>query len=165
MNHATDDDRLLEDVMADGLPPEFRAMLLGETLRQARRRRWARQTRPVAATLAVLAGLAALLWRTASPPSVTREATSQSVAIVRSQPLPASRLITTRPLSADHLVGTFASAQIVQTPPADGQVHLIDDAELLALAAPKPAALVRWGSDAPELVFVNPADQQAFPKN
>ena len=32
---------------------------------------------------------------------------------------------------------------------------MIGDAELLALAAPRPAALVRMGSGAPELIFAD----------
>ena len=41
-----------------------------------------------------------------------------------------------------------------------GQVRELDDAELLALAAPKPVALVRLSPNAAELVFANPDDQK-----
>ena len=48
MNRPTDNERLLDDMLSEAVPADFREALLGETLRLAcRRRRW-RQTRRAA---------------------------------------------------------------------------------------------------------------------
>ena len=39
----------------------------------------------------------------------------------------------------------------------------IDDEQLLALLAGKPAALVRRGPNQVELIFLNPEDEKGFP--
>jgi len=164
MNHPTDTEGLLDAVLAEGTPAGFREALLGETLRLARRRRWARQTRRAATTLAVLAGLAALVWKNLPLRPATPGATRRSAAVVRTQPLPAAALVLTRPLTRECVVSSALSAPVVQTTP-DGQFRIIDDSELLTLVAPKPVALVRWTPHAAELVFLDPADQKAFFSN
>jgi hypothetical protein len=42
---------------------------------------------------------------------------------------------------------------------------MINDDELLALLADKPAILIRTGPHSEELVFANPEDQKGFPLN
>jgi len=161
MNHPTDTEGLLDAVLAEGTPAEFREALLSDTLRLARRRRWVRQTRRAATTLAVLAGLAALVWKNLPLRPATPAVTRRSAAVVQTQPLPATALVLTRPLAPECVVSSALSAPVVQTTP-DGQFRIIDDSELLTLVAPKPVALVRRAPNLAELVFVNAADREAF---
>ena len=55
-------DRLLADVLNEGVAADFREGLLNETLRLARRRRGFRQVRRAASALAVLVGVGLLVW-------------------------------------------------------------------------------------------------------
>lgn len=170
MNRAPDPHRddLLADVLAETAPAEFRAALLGETLRLARRRRRVRQaTRalPVAAAL-VIAGFFG--WSPAVPPkrplsappasaapSILLPPVSASYALIRTQSLPTGALVQTPPLSSVAHVVSVASAATIHTPAGRGVVPLVNDAELLALVSPRTAALVRVGSHEQELIFVN----------
>jgi hypothetical protein len=72
-------------------------------------------------------------------------------------------IVVTEPLSADHLVASVAIAEMIQT--SSGNFRVINDDELLALVAPRPAALVRLGPHSEQLFFVNPADEKGFPVN
>ncbi len=160
MNLPIDHERLLDEVLADGLPADFRETLLGATLRLVRRRRRMRQARRAVTTLAVLAALAALVWQNFPTRPVT-----DGAAIVRTRLLPAGALVATRPLPAECRVASVRTADIVTTPPGGGPFRVIDDNELLALVAPTPVALVRWAPNVAELVFVNPRDRAAWLRN
>lgn len=169
MNHEADNEPLLNDVLAESAPPDFRKALLDQTLYLARRRRRRRQTRRAAALLAVAGGLLSALvwqkltWRPAalSPPMAI--AHNQNYTLVRTRPLPAGAIVNTRTLSAGQLVASAATVEMVQT--TTGNFRVLNDDELLALIGSRPAALVRVGPQAEELVFVNPADAKGFPVN
>ena len=165
MNRQNDNERLLADVLAGGDAAGFREALLSETLRLARRRRHFRRARQAAAVVAMLAGIALLAWHSLPPQVKSPEARRQNYAVVHSQPLPAAALVMTRPLANDRLVASFTNVQRVQTAPRGGQFREIDDDELLALAEPKPAALVRLGPHTAELIVLNSTDQEAPPPN
>ena len=151
--------RLLDDVLAETAPADFRTALLGETLRLARgRRRW-RQARRTSAVLAVALLLGVAVWRNLPSRGSGAGPAVAACEIVHTQPLPADAIIRTRPLGVDQWVGSIASVGVVRTTAADGMLHLLSDEELLALAAPEPAALVRVGPHAQELIFVKPAEE------
>jgi hypothetical protein len=57
------------------------------------------------------------------------------------------------------------NVHLVQTSQGDGQFREIGDDELLALAEPKPAALVRLGPHTAELVVLNATDGETPPPN
>ena len=61
MQRPTDNERLFADALADAGPADFRASLLGETLRRARRRRHVRQASRVGIVIGLAAALGALL--------------------------------------------------------------------------------------------------------
>ena len=88
MNDSADNERLLEDVLSEAVPADFREALLGETLRLARRRRRFRQTRRAVSAVAVLAALAALVWQSLPPRGVVPQKAGKSYVVVRTQPLP-----------------------------------------------------------------------------
>jgi hypothetical protein len=167
MNHEPDNEQLLADVLAEAAPADFREALLGETLRLAcRRRRW-RQTRRAAALLVAL-GLLAVLVRQNFPtppraPMPVTKAKVKSYELVCTQPLSAGAMVVTRPLSAGQLVASGATTEMVQT--SSGNFRVINDDELLALVASRPAALVRLSPHSERLIFADPDDERGFPVN
>jgi len=165
MTRRTDNERLLADVIAGESDVAFHEALLGETLRLARRRRRFRQAQRGAAVVAVLVGLAALVWQYFPPRVVSPSMDKGSYAIIRTQPLPAAAIVTTQPLVADLLVASVTTVNVVETLPDSGLFREIGDDELLAMVAPKVAALVRLGPHTAELVVLDPSGQDASPPN
>ena len=168
MNNRTDKDSLLAEVLAEASPSDFRAAMLAETLRLARRRRQFRQARQAAGVLALMSLLAVLAAQHFSKPPVVsaplaKNVVHQSYELVRTQPLPASAIVSTRSFSATGLAASIPNFTEIAT--VSGGFRLINDDELLALLADKPAVLIRTGPHSEELVFANPEDQKGFPLN
>jgi hypothetical protein len=168
MNHEADNGLLLNDVLAEAAAPDFRGAMLDQMLGLARRRRRWRQTRRVAGIVAVLGLLGILVWQKnlphrASAPVTVAKVVEKSCTLVRTQPLSAGELVTTQPLAPEQFITSVATVKIVQSGKPDYRV--IDDDQLLALFTFHPAALVRVGPHAVQLVFVNPADEKGFPVN
>lgn len=163
MNKPTDNQNLLAEVLAEATPADFRATMLAETLRLARRRRHFRQARRAAGVLVVMSLLAVLVVQQSSRQSVVsmppvEKVVEQSYEVVRTQPMPASALISTRAFPENNLgIPTGTVFEITTT---TGGFHLINDDELLALLADKPAVLIRIGPHSEELVFANPEDRK-----
>jgi hypothetical protein len=153
MKSAPDTNRLLDDVLAETAPADFRGVLLGETLRLARRRRWVRHSRRAAVAVAMACVTGWLVWRGAVP-GVATVSSVASCDIVRTQPLAAAAIVSTSPLDAARPTSAFASVDVISTVPGAGDFRVIDDELLLALAAPRLAALVRVGPGEQELIFV-----------
>jgi hypothetical protein len=164
MSHATDQRRLLADVLAEAEPTGFRAALLGETLRLAGSRRRVRRFRQTTAALAVLGLLGTLAWQLLLPGRGFFTPTATSCAVVRTEPLPPEAIVGTQPFVADRIVVSVASVNVIHTTPNSGGFRRLNDDELLALVA-RPAALVRVGSNSAKLIFLNPEDQKDFPLN
>jgi hypothetical protein len=168
MNERTDNQNLLAEVLAEASPPDFREAMLAETLRLARRQRQFRQTRRAIGATVAMSLLAVLVVQHLSRPPVAsipiaNRIVRQSYGLVRTQPLPANALVRTRSLSA---VGFAAPLpRIIEVVTTSGGFRLINDDELLALLADKPAVLIRTDPHSEELVFANPEDQKGFPLN
>ena len=165
MNNRTDQESLLAEVLAEASPTDFREAMLAETLRLARRRRQFRQVRQAAGVLAVTGLLAVLVAQQFSrQPDVSRplakKIVKQSYELVRTQPLPAGALISTRKFSEAQFAAAVSTVVAVAT--VSGGFRQINDNELLALLADKPAVLIRTGPNSEELVFANPEDQKKF---
>jgi hypothetical protein len=161
MNLPSENERLLNDLLAEGAPADFRQALLDQTLGLARwRRRW-RQTRRAATVVAVCAGLAILAWRSAPrrETALVSVATRPSLKTVSTRPLAAEALVHTQPFPAQWQLASAMTVPVVRTLPGSGRFREIDDNELLALAAPRPAALFWRGPHSAELVFVNRPDR------
>jgi len=139
---------------------EFRDALLADALRGARRRRWRRRAGRTALALAAGCALGLLVWRGA-PHRATTVATAAGCPVVRTQPLPPGALVSTRSLGAERMVATIAGIGVVHTLPGAGSPRLINDEELLTLAAPQQPALVRTGPHTQELIFLAPAESDA----
>jgi hypothetical protein len=168
MNRKTDNE-LLNDVLAENAPADFREALLGETLRLVRRQRRLRQARNAIGIVAVLVLLGILVWPgnnaknpvAIAPPAV--KAAQKNYTVIVTQPLATGNVITTHSLAATQFIGSKTSIEIVQT--TAGNYRLIGDEELLALLGSHSAALVRVGPHSEKLVFANPADAKGFPVN
>ena len=159
MSDPRHNDRLLADVLGEGLSADFRETLLDETLRLARRRRRGRHVRGLASALAVVAVLGLLLWHLSPPGQGPAGVPAKPYQLVRTQPLPHAAWVETKPFPPAGLVSSVTTSRIVLTAMAAGVVHEITDDELLALA-PRPAALVRFGPQSAELVFVSAEDRE-----
>jgi hypothetical protein len=165
MNNRADKESLLAEVLAEASPGDFRATMLAEMLRLARRRRHFRQVRRFAGVLFVLGLLAVLVVKQTPKPAMVSapppdRIVKQSYELVLTQPMPASALISTRSFSGNQMVASVGT--VVEIVTTTGGFHLINDEELLALLADKPAVLIRTGPNSEELVFANPEDQKKF---
>jgi len=163
-------DNLLDAVMTEAVPADFRSAMLNETLRLVRRHRRRRQMRRVAVLLAVLALSGMFVWHNHQPqktvapsPASASRLVGTNYKLVETQPLPASDIVTTQPVVSKELLAAAAAVKIVQT--RGDNYRLINDEELLALVASHPAILIRTGPHSEELVFANPEDQKGFPLN
>lgn len=161
MNLPADPDNLLDAVMAESAPADFGTALLGATLRLARRRRRWRRARRTAAALALLTVLGAGIWRSSIPHSLAGRGPAMRCEVVTTQTLPADAIVRTQPFRPEWTVVTFAGVDVVQTVPALENLRFVNDDELLALAAPRSAALVRTGPHTQELIFLVPSEPKA----
>jgi hypothetical protein len=164
MNNRSDQRPLLDDVLAEASPPDFRAALLGETLRLARQRRRRRQTRRAGGVLAGLLFAAWFAWQNHSvQPAAGRMAAKipavKNYQLVETQPLPAGAAVATKDFAEVKMISSAAAVTTIAT--SGGGFRFINDEQLLALAGPRPALLIRTGPDSEELVF---ADSAALPK-
>ena len=159
MNEPGHNERMLADVLGEGVSADFRQGLLDETLRLARRRRRVRQVRGVAVALAVLAVLGLLVWHPSPTSRSPLTFPAKPYALVRTQPLPTAAWVETKPLPPSSILASSPAENIILTAQAGSAVRQLSDDELLALA-PQPAALVRLGPHAAELVFVNGKEGQ-----
>jgi hypothetical protein len=165
MHNRPEKNELLEDVLNEASPPQFRTALLGETLRLARRRRRWRQTRNAGGVLAAIV-FAGIIVRQQWP-----EKKSDQTVVVPVAEIPAPKsfqLVVTRPLPSGAVVttGNFSPVKVISSTSdvlpiatSGGGFRYISDEQLLALVG-TPAMLIRTGPDSEELVFANPADRQ-----
>jgi hypothetical protein len=168
MNERTDNQNLLAEVLAEASPADFRAAMLAETLRLARRRRQFRQARRAIGVAVVMSLLAVLVAQQFSKPPVVsmplaKKNAKRSYEMVRTQPMPTSALIRTWNFPATGFA--VSVPKVIEVATTSGGFRLINDDELLALLADKPAVLIRTGPHSEELVFANPEDQRGFPLN
>ena len=160
----TDHEELLADVLAGESQAGFSDALLGETLRHARRRRQWRQVRraSVATLLLLVAGLG--VWRsvprgkqsieTSQPPAPPRP-----YQLIVSRPLTDTQVVTTQPLATEALLVAESTVPTIRT--YDGGFREVGDDELLKLAEPQIAALIRRGPHEAELILVAATEETA----
>jgi len=168
MNRPTDQEGLLADVLAEEAREGFSAALLAETLRLARRKRQWRQVRrgSVVAALLLLAGLG--IWQSlprAKPPTAIAPppAAPASYQLIVSQPLLESQMVATQPLAAESTFVANVMTPTIRT--YGGGFREVGDDELLSLAAPQTAALVRRGPHEAELVLVPVVERSSWQEN
>ena len=163
MNRRTDQERLLADVLREETGDGFHEALLDETLRLARRRRQVRLVQRVGGVFAILAVTTAIaIWQRPHAPVMVFHPPAPQYRLTLSQPLPASCVVSSRPLRTDQVVVSTLASRVVHT--TAGRYQVLGDDELLALA-PQPAALVRRGPHEVELVFVSPPAETGGQQN
>ncbi len=169
MRKKTATEELLDDVLAEAAPGDFREELLGETLRQVRRRRRYRYARNVMGIFVALALLGVLIFpRHGGKPSIAvappkGKPIEKNYTLVSTRPLPMEAIITTHPLAVAQFTTSNTNIEVVET--TRGNFRTINDDELLVLLAGHPAALIRVGPNSEKLVFANPQDAKGFPLN
>ena len=156
MNRRTENERLLDAVLADESDAGFDAALLNETLRHVRRRKQRRQARRIGA-LALVLGIAIGICYRSTPRIAREEIVNSPVAsyqLVVSRPLLPGQILTTSPGAIQPVWVSAVTMELVHT--TAGGYHEVGDDELIALAAPQIVALVRRGPHEAELVFLPP---------
>jgi hypothetical protein len=154
---------LLADMLVEASPPDFRAALLDETLRHARRRRHWRHARQAGGVCALAILVAILNWQRPPEKMPLTKPTAKIVAPKSFQPietcaLPAAAIITTSNFGSINLISSATA--VTEITSTGGHFKFINDQELLAFVGDYPVALVRTGPNSEELVFANPEDQK-----
>jgi len=169
MKSPTKTERLLDDTLSEAASADFSQTVLERTLRQVRRRRFARQLRQTMLAVAVLAVLTFWLWPRERPAAT--QATKESapfppalpaVTFVETLPLPPGMVVETRVGSVPMLAASSPIITLVETLPADELFRQLDDNQLLALVTGKPVALVRYGPHDAVLVLPDDLLQEGF---
>src|SRR6266496_1897687 len=143
MKHPFNPDPLLDDVLTEGVSPEFRNELLERTLRQVRRRKRIRQFNQtlLASTLSV--GLLLMVWKAYFPSSDSAKSELPALDVVTSHPVAPSMIVGTELGAVSLISSSDADLAVVRSQFEEGLFQEINDQELLALLAGRPAALVR----------------------
>lgn len=157
MKRRTDQEQLLNDVLADEADIGLNASALDQMLHLARRRRRLRQARRAGGALVVVAVVLFAFafqfgsWK-AKPDRANKPIVPPSCEIVTSIALMPEQLVSSQPLSPAQIVRSASGAvAVVQT---TASVPSVNDEELLELAKPNIAVLVRRSPREMELVFV-----------
>lgn len=157
MNKPSHEQQLLDEVLAESFPENRREQLLEQTFHHVRRRRHTRQTWRTVGALVVLLGLGFLIWPRPHHP-VVQPSPPKPYMLVETQPLPASNIVRTIPLTSVSQIHSGPTVSVIATATEPRLAREIDDADLLSLAAPHPVILVRMGPHSAELVFAHPMD-------
>lgn len=155
-----DKDALLRDVFAEDLPADFNAALLAGTLHAARSKRRNRRLRNTVGALALVSLAATLTWNLRSQPRQLAEAPvipPMHCPVIASQALPPTALVTSRAFPHMVTIGSQTFVTVISTAAESPLFRTIDDAQLLALAGPRPALLVRVGPSEQALIFPDEA--------
>ena len=157
-----DPHRLLDEVLEETAPADFRSAVLKQTLRHVRRRRVARRTQRGLVAFALLVGLPLVIWRTVVVPLNHNAVGPARMAKVSTQPPATIMLIESKAGAVSIVTSSVGSVVIIETAAAKDSFKEISDEELLALVAGRPAVLVKHSPQQAELLFVNAEDQNGF---
>jgi hypothetical protein len=153
----TDQEQLLNDVLGDGPNADQNGAALAQLLQLARGRRRRRRIQRGASVMILLAAIATIWWIQPRPPNPGSQlagnpVVSPSHVTITSYALAPDQIIRSQPMTPDQVINSSDFVRIVQTTSAN--VQSVSDEELLELARPNIAALVRRGPHEVELVFV-----------
>ena len=153
------DHELLDEVFAEAATGQFRQRLLDTTLQAARQRRRTRHAGCgiAIAAIAVLAVLAIGPFMRAPTPALAAKTTTSRLQIVRSQPLPISAMVETKPGIVRQITSSSQLFVLVETGATKNPVKEINDDQLLALSSGRPVALLRDSDHAARLLFLDGA--------
>lgn len=163
MKRQIDQEQLLNDVLADEPQTGLNAAALDRLLNRARRRRRARQIRRVGSALAIVAvAMSGFLFRLGlqKPEAklvhklVHKPVVSPGYKTVTSFALLPEQQVSSLPLSPEQIILSGGAVTVVKT--SGENFESVNDEELLELAKPNIAVLVRRGQHGAELVLVEP---------
>ena len=153
-------EELLDDLLEESAPPEFRAALMSETLRQARRRKVFRRLGYAAGSITAAAALMFALWRPRDTRIAPHETRQPDLIVVQTQPLDPARIVRTHLGTITTVSSSDSAFTLVETRVSERIYAEIDDQQLLALLSGKPVALVHQGPNRAELIFLDPQDEE-----
>src|SRR5262249_40422732 len=110
-----DPHRLLDEILEEAAPAEFRSAVLAQTLRRVRRRRIVRKAQRGVIVLALLVGLPFVVFRTVFISHDGTRGALPNIVIVDSRPTPASMLVETKPGAAAIVNSASGAAAVVET--------------------------------------------------
>jgi hypothetical protein len=127
-------------------------------LRQARRRRRWRQSRSAAGVLAAFFVTFWLVWhgreeKPSAESPVLKILAAKNYQLVDTQPFPAGAIVATANFAGPSTISSTATVAQITT--SSTGFRYLDDAELLELAGPGAAILIRTGPHSEELVFAD----------
>lgn len=147
------DRELVQSVFADVAPADFEASVLTQTLAHARRQRVIRRTRRSLATVVALTVAVLGVWQIRRPRSLDAPITSDYT-VVRTARLPSASLVSSVPFAGTVTNSPAPSYVLIQTGIDPARLRWLTDQELLTLAGPGRAALIRRSSNEQELVIL-----------
>ena len=153
---------LLEDVLAEAAPPDFRSDLLDRVVAEARNRRARRVRNRALGSVALVVVMIAVGSRLL-PTHRELPTTKADPLLVHSQPLGRALVVATQPGAFLLVQSTDSSVTVVETLPWEQLFSFIGDTELFALLGGRPAVLVCRGPVDCDLVLLNPEDRNGFP--
>ena len=160
MKSNPESERLLNDLLHNVAPEEFRAAVLHASLRHARWRRCRRGAAKGLSFAVVLFGLAWWSWSVRTPETVRNgpEPRAPAYGVVQTQLLDARLVVVThRGLSA--VVETESGMIAIVETSSEKQLYKeINDDELLLLLAGHPAGLSRQGPGQAAVLVLEPPD-------
>lgn len=160
MKRNPDSERLLDALLGEVAPEDFRAALLDRTLRHARFRRGIRGSARVFAATAVVGVLAVWLRIPSDPPGLvvrSPDSNTPAAGVIHTRALEPAFVVATQP-SLTRVINTESPAiDIVQTDPNLQLYHEINDDQLLLLFAGGSTALTRSGDGEVQLLFLDKA--------
>jgi hypothetical protein len=153
----TDQKQLLDDVLGAGPNADQNAAALAQLLQLARGRRRRRRIQRGASVMILLAAIAISWWMQPQPQNPGAQITRNPIVspghgTITSYALAPDQIIRNQPLAPEQMINSGGYVQIVQTTGANFQS--VSDEELLELARPNIAALVRRGPHEVELVLI-----------
>ena len=154
--------QLLDDVLGEAGPSDFKESLWLHTLDEVRHRRRARQRNRALLACAVAVAIPLLVWRWTLPPAPT-ERSPLPYAVIRSLPLPSGMTVESKPDTVSFLASSTSTMTVIATDPSRRLYREINDDQLLTLLAGRPAAIIREGANGASLLFLDPEDQNGFP--
>jgi len=158
----SDRQQLLDDLLDEAAPPDFKETLWQQTLEAVRHRNHARRRNRAVLAVAVAIVIPVLVWRLVIPSAPTEVQVPQH-GLVHSQSLRPAMFVETKPGTVRVITSLADSVAVIKTDPAKRLFQEIDDDQLLTLLAGRPAVLIREEPGQASLHFVNPEDQQGFP--
>ena len=155
---------LIDDLLEDAIPPEFRAALLDKTLQSARQRKRLRHFNLALGATALVGLFALAFWEMRVPTTVPNQIRQPDSSVANSPPSSPVQIVSTKRDSVENVVSSDpASALTVVQTTESARPREINDQQLLAFLSGKPIALVRQGAHAAELIFPNSEDEKGFP--